>query len=312
MASGLEQPEVPGFSFPGDLQELQELLEEAGILNKSIHNLPSQWFLSASKVTQNQFLAFHIVFPRTLPPIQLISEDLHLYNLDLSWNAAEVILGNFDDFGKYLELLGNGMFINGISRDHPLFPPSLRTMIDLQELCIAEQETTERASHTVAKISGRKRTRLAMKDLLSGAKGRREDPAIPLGDYPDEKGEVEREATVNSALVVFLRELSTLVHNRETEFVFDPLVEKATLSNGNHFTAITDGVLRRLDDKQILAILEVKKRAREKNTQPILMQEAAEMACWLKNSYRKTPFLNGQYVPYREYIYSNPRNFSGS
>lgn len=36
----------------------------------------------------------------------------------------------------------------------------------------------------------------------SGAKGCRDDPANPLGNYPDEKGEVEHEATVNSALLV--------------------------------------------------------------------------------------------------------------
>ncbi|KAJ9369166.1 hypothetical protein DTO282E5_6101 [Paecilomyces variotii] len=293
MASGLEQPEVPGFSFPGDLQELQDLLDEAGISNKSIHNLPSKWFLSASKVTQKQFLAFHIVYPEMLPPEKLVKDHLHLYDLDLSWEAAKVILGGFDDFGKYLDLLENRISINGISRNHPLFPPSLKTMKDLHELCMQGQDSTERAAPTVAKTSGRKSTRLAMKDLLSGATGRREDPAIPLGDYPDEKGEVEREATVNSALVVFLREFSSVVHNRETEFVFDPLVEKATFSNGNHFTAITDGVLRRLDDKQILAILEVKKRDREKNKELILMQEAAEITCWVKNSYQKTSFLNG-------------------
>ncbi|KAL1845485.1 hypothetical protein Plec18170_009742 [Paecilomyces lecythidis] len=282
---------------------MQELLREAGLFSKSIHDLPPHLLLSGSKVTQAQFLSFHVVFPPLLSPYELIHEDLHLYNLNLSWMAAQVILGDFQDFEKYLGLLERGISINSISRDHSLFPPSLRTVKDLQELCLERKAFAKGTAHTGIEISARKPTRLAMKDLF-GTKRLRTDTATPPVNYPDEKVEVEHEATVNSALVIFLREISSLVDNPETEFVFDPMVEKATfskeasaskeasVSKKASFTAITDGVLRRLDTGEILAIFEVKKRDRSKNGGLIRMQEAAEMACWFKNSYRKTHFLN--------------------
>ncbi|GAD95904.1 hypothetical protein ANI_1_812114 [Paecilomyces variotii No. 5] len=71
-----------------------------------------------------------------------------------------------------------------------------------------------------------------------------------------------------------------------TQFVFDRLVEKASFSNGTSFTAITDGVLQRIDTKEIL---EVKKR---KRVTAVVMQESAEFVTWAKNSRRKTSFLN--------------------
>lgn len=52
-----------------------------------------------------------------------------------------------------------------------------------------------------------------------------------LANAAHEKVEIETEATVNSALVVFLRELARLVNDRNSEFVFDRLVKKASFSN---------------------------------------------------------------------------------
>ncbi|KAJ9295798.1 hypothetical protein DTO271G3_5821 [Paecilomyces variotii] len=250
-----EHPDIPFFSIPGDLTELQALLKEAGLFNKSIHDLPSKWLLSGSKVTQMQFLAFHIVFPQIATATRLVDRDLAQYGLHMFWREAQDILGRFDDFQKYLGLLVHQLSIEDISRDHPFFPSSLRILKDMQELCSPS--------------------------YVSSKKG------------ANEEAEIETEATVNSALVVFLRELAWLVDDRNCEFVYDPLAEKASFSKDTSFTAITDGSLRRLNTGETLAILEVKKRKRRHEPNAILMQEAAELVCWLKSSYRSTPFLDG-------------------
>ncbi|KAJ9230655.1 hypothetical protein C8Q69DRAFT_517827 [Paecilomyces variotii] len=280
-----KHPDIPFFSIPGNLAELQALLKEAGLFNKSIHDLPGKWLLSGSKVTQMQFLAFHIVFPRIATATRLVDRDLAQYGLHMFWREAQDILGRFDDFQKYLGLLVHQLSIEDISRDHPFFPSSLRILKDMQELCSPSYVSSKKgAVHRDAEHLSKR--------SVFGSK-RRPDEEDTLANTANEEAEIETEATVNSALVVFLRELAWLVDDRNCEFVYDPLAEKASFSKDTSFTAITDGSLRRLNTGETLAILEVKKRKRRQEPNAIPMQEAAELVCWLKSSYRSTPFLDG-------------------
>lgn len=72
-------PKSTHFSVSEDIEELQALLQEAGLYHNSIHDLLFKLLLSGSKLTAKQFLSCYIVLPSILYLHTLINRDLSLY-----------------------------------------------------------------------------------------------------------------------------------------------------------------------------------------------------------------------------------------
>jgi hypothetical protein len=65
-------------------------------------------------------------------------KDASLFGLENFWDDAKAIIKSFRDFAKYLEVIKEDISINSLSEDDNLWPGSLVTLRDLQELTTQE------------------------------------------------------------------------------------------------------------------------------------------------------------------------------
>lgn len=151
------------------------------------------------------------------------------------------------------------------------------------------------------KPSKRDSALLAKQRISAQALEQSEGPPIPKSaikadePYVDRYYEALYETTPNAALILLLQGVSELVEGSGLEWTFDHIHLKASFDKGS-FNTWTDGALQTRGGQDILAIVEVKKRLRERKEIEILMQEGAEMVAWLMRENGRLPDLNGQWV----------------
>ncbi|KAJ5135287.1 uncharacterized protein N7515_004565 [Penicillium bovifimosum] len=90
---------------------------------------------------------------------------------------------------------------------------------------------------------------------------------------------------------------STLTHviGSELEWVFNRIHFSCQLQ-ATRFNAFTDGALRSKQNQRVFAILEAKKRSRGKDSDPIIMQEACQVAAWSSSSGRAGACFNDHFL----------------
>jgi hypothetical protein len=99
--------------------------------------------------------------------------------------------------------------------------------------------------------------------------------------------------TINIALVLLLQNISDLIDKVKLEWLPNHYHFTAKLKTAN-MTAVTDGILRSKDAKNIFGIMEAKKTIRRDSTNAIQMQETAEVVGWIHTSVDRFTAFNGQ------------------
>lgn len=327
-----EVTDVPNFIIPESLDTLSNLWAKAKI--SPIHELEQGYLGSGSKVTQTQYLALRIIRSSSIRKPEYIKRSSKRFGLDKIWNDATDRVARSTEYKAYLQLIRMGISVIDLASDHPSYPGSFKPVKRVQEQIAAVQDVDIPPEHRyrqwnqqlykVAKSDTRKekgkmaklRPSFALKlssrkpsqrDSARNAKElisaqvleQSEGPPIPESavevdePYVDKYYEALYETTPNSALILLLQGVSELVERTGLEWTFDHIHLKASFDRGS-FNAWTDGAFQTRGGKDILAIVEVKKKPRERKEMEILMQEGAEMVAWLMRENGRLPDLNGQ------------------
>lgn len=118
-----------------------------------------------------------------------------------------------------------------------------------------------------------------------------DDPTYVEDD--DKLPDADDETSVNTALILLLKEISHLIPNIKSDWTFDHLSFSPQFKKGS-YTAITDGGLRSKTNQAIMYIVEAKRRVRSARYEDIVMQEGAELVGWIQHGDSPRPELKGQ------------------
>ncbi|KAL1847479.1 hypothetical protein Plec18170_008592 [Paecilomyces lecythidis] len=313
MSRPAKDAKIEEFFIPADPDDLAEILKNEKMEKCSLYNIRSQWLGSGSKVSERQFVAFRAVWPPMKPPKTLVTET-HLYGIDKFWDHAQSIVNSLGDFQKFLDMIESDIYLKDLAIDDQRHPSSLATLRDLHELIgfdTSQRQESARlkratsstqpgvppTAHTIKRVKNmvRSSSRGSLKNLPA-SEDRAERPPTEQAATPEaseKQFEAPDEATVNAAMIVFLRSFSGLVANSKFEYLFERVSFTATFGECS-FTAYTDGAFR--NSQQILVIIEVKKASRKQNLQAIQMQETAEMTGWLKQFEIERGFMKNHPV----------------
>jgi hypothetical protein len=96
-----EKTKITDFFIPCDVEDVNQLLKNASLTRKSIHNLDNDYLGSGSDVTQKQSASFTAFFPRKKEAIKL-SDYIYTSSLGLEnfWDDAEAIYPRLPIFRK--------------------------------------------------------------------------------------------------------------------------------------------------------------------------------------------------------------------
>ncbi|GAA92837.1 similar to An02g01130 [Aspergillus luchuensis IFO 4308] len=117
-----------------------------------------------------------------------------------------------------------------------------------------------------------------------------DDPTYVEDD--DKLPDADDETSVNTALILLLKEISHLIPNIKSDWTFDHLSFSPQFKKGS-YTAITDGGLRSKTNQAIMYIVEAKRRVRSARYEDIVMQEGAELVGWIQHGDSPRPELKG-------------------
>ncbi|KAJ0420986.1 hypothetical protein BJY00DRAFT_312651 [Aspergillus carlsbadensis] len=101
-----------------------------------------------------------------------------------------------------------------------------------------------------------------------------------IDDLEREVPDADDEQSVNTAMILLLKELSVLVRPRKVDWTIDRVRFKPQFAQTD-FTTCTDGAMILCHDNSIIAIVKAKRGLRVKNQRDIRMQEAAKLVGWL-------------------------------
>jgi hypothetical protein len=285
---------VPGFDIPRNKHMLRNLLQKVRAKGfNSINELGPDLFGSGSESTETQHILMRCI-TKAIKDRSRLRADLPLYGIDEFWHQASEIVAKSFDMQKYLFLVENRIPVGTIGPASELWPGSFKPSRDVQEqLAIIDNKCTMDASIRLDVPRPRRvpaRTaavpNIVLEQSSTGGlfdnsdderdyQPTRTDDEL-VGDFPDSTDE----ASVNSAAILLLKELCSLVLSPNVEWVFDRVRFTPEFANGG-YTACTDGALVTKESQRIIAVFEAKRGLRTKGIRDIEMQEAAELVGWL-------------------------------
>ncbi|KAJ9247014.1 hypothetical protein DTO207G8_8399 [Paecilomyces variotii] len=311
MSRPSDDAKVEGFFVPSSPNELAEILKKGKMENVSLYHLHGQVIGSGSKVSETQFVAFRAVWPIIKTADQFV-DDTYLYGIDKFWEHAKSIVNNLDSFKRFNDMLDHQIYLKDLAITDQRYPSIFATLKDFHEIIgydtyqLRRSNRVKRAppatqsgqsSRTGAFKKARNMALASTRDILHTrtSKVRAERPAIEQQASPADSNKQLKapdEATVNAAIIAFLRLFSGLVRTSKFEFLFERVSLTPTFGKCS-FTAYTDGAFQ--SSQKVLAIIEVKKTPRIKDLQSIQMQETAKMVGWLRQFEIDQKFMNNQY-----------------
>ncbi|PYI11047.1 hypothetical protein BO78DRAFT_426099 [Aspergillus sclerotiicarbonarius CBS 121057] len=241
-----------------------------GVSGVTIHDAT---LTSASTISEKQYLLLQVLWI-SLPAIRL---DLRTFHLETWKQQADELLIKFQSWANYRQSFTNDHILEGTS-NVTFSPVASRTRGKISSL---ERKLREAQLQTPTKSTGN----LPGSPEVGDTPDNRDSPFQSPGPqeianlmYPQTKDE----QIVNTALVDFLNALS--MHFPEAnDWTLHRKSFKAEFEHAS-FEARTDGYLEdgQSSDK-VRALIEVKPMTRRKRRNPICMQEAAQMAAWIKS-----------------------------
>ncbi|KAH8164027.1 hypothetical protein CIB48_g4214 [Xylaria polymorpha] len=104
----------------------------------------------------------------------------------------------------------------------------------------------------------------------------------PVSPEQHLSGDQGNEVTVNTALIHFCSTLDLFNLERSgLSWSYEQKAFKFVMHNGGNFVARVDGILELVDNKQPLAVVEVKAGLRARQQSRIVWQEGAELVAWI-------------------------------
>ncbi|OJJ45042.1 hypothetical protein ASPZODRAFT_17956 [Penicilliopsis zonata CBS 506.65] len=238
------------------------LREENWRESLNIHSLPQQLFLKGSGSIHKQYTALRSIHCHVQYPT-LFQENAETFEFDEgTLEEASRLLQSSSEWRRYLELLRRDVQIDSITEANTtLWPGSFTISRRLQE-----QVMTVDGIPGMARLSSQAPTSKKRGRNSSNVKSSLVEKIRKLPDAEDE-------AVPNAALIILNR------------------IEFAPKFARGGYKAFTDGVLR---SESNFVHLELKKRVRSGKTAKIEMQEACEVAGWLKQGSSNLPAFNNQ------------------
>ncbi|KAF9247749.1 hypothetical protein DTO013E5_3293 [Penicillium roqueforti] len=264
MAQAQKQPtarqlaKIDDFYIPADEEDWNDLVShKAGLRNETIHTIPADWIASASEATEVQSAMIRS-YSRPIYPVASFNDKYHQFGFTTeALDTAAGILAASAEWSRYMHLLDTNDSIDDIGETSTMWPGSFSTARRLQEQTITVH-------------------------------GIRDD--MQMGQLPD----AEDEAIPNAAAIILLQSISQLVHSK-LEWVINR-VHFGSQFHQTKSTAYTDGALRSKNTIGIFAIVEVKRRMRQVNTDAILTQEACEVAGWSMSCHGQMAHFNEHFL----------------
>ncbi|PWY91684.1 hypothetical protein BO94DRAFT_616912 [Aspergillus sclerotioniger CBS 115572] len=299
---------IPNFRIPKSSVELRCLLARANLQSTTIHDIEPGYLGSGSGVNERQYALFLSFSPMTKSRHRLVKE-LKDFGLEKHWESAREIVEQSSEFSRYLAILKGVQTVTGMRPSSDAWPGAFKPTRDMQEQVVQVKgvstlrESKRRAKpgspgpptrSTARRTIGRRLGRIIVDsfkpghdhseselDAISGpASGDTDAASTSSGDDGDptfiadnDLPDADDEASVNTALILLLKELSQLIANVKNEWTVDHLSFSPKFGKAGYIT-ITDGGLRSKATQAVLYIVEAKKR--------IIMQETAEIVGWLQ------------------------------
>ncbi|OJI86046.1 hypothetical protein ASPTUDRAFT_116205 [Aspergillus tubingensis CBS 134.48] len=326
------QLRVTGFKLPKSLKQLKSLLAKDGLGSKTIHEIEPGHLGSGSDINQRQYAMFRAFSTPIFRPSQLLKDmqDFGLdQTWDLARNIVNQS-SEFRRYLALLQGVQTVSGLSPSSEAWPgAFKPTRD--IQEQVVTVKGVSTLERSQKSRPGGTRRATTRAKQEDLSTGKKtiGRRlgrkvagvlkrgrssiesesdsmsqsiffDDPDVVSSedDDPtyveddDKLPDADDETSVNTALILLLKEISHLIPNIKSDWTFDHLSFSPQFKKGS-YTAITDGGLRSKTNQAIMYIIEAKRRVSSQRYEEIVMQEAAELVGWIQHGDSPRPELKG-------------------
>ncbi|KAL3460934.1 hypothetical protein BJX64DRAFT_289872 [Aspergillus heterothallicus] len=317
MSSDKPDTSVRGFKVPRHRSALNGLFKKARPFGRSIHHLSDLMFASGSGTTEVQHIMLRVLSLRQQSRETLKSR-LALYGIDESFEEAVVIVEQSTELQVYFSILENRIPVASLVPGLNPWPGAFKPARDLQEqLAVVGGVDTMDVSIRLDIPRPRNMTTRGVA-ALSGDSPIGDSPYIIKGYDPDatrgkkrhlasatsleeetshessyshqlddemakDLPDADDETSVNTALLLLLKELSFLVRKREVEWTVDRVRFAPQFAKGG-FTTCTDGAFLLRHSNRIIAIVEAKRRLRSKDPKSIMMQEAAELVGWLLDS----------------------------
>ncbi|GJP90955.1 uncharacterized protein AlacWU_03854 [Aspergillus niger] len=321
---------VSGFKIPKHLEQLKSLLAKDGLGSKTIHEIEPGQLGSGSDINQRQYVMFRAFSPPILRHSKFLKH-AHEFGLDQTLDRAKDIVNQSAEFRRYLALLQGVQTVSGLSPSSVAWPGAFKPTRDTQEQVVtvkgvstleksqksrpggtreatgARQENLSTGKKTIGRSLGRKVADVLKRgrssyDSESDSMSRSifddqtmvssEDDDPTYVDDDDKLPDADDETSVNTALILLLKEISHLIPNIKSDWTVDHLRFSPRFRKAS-YTAITDGGLRSKTNQAVLYIVEAKRRVRSRKYEEIVMQEAAELVGWIQNGDSPRPDLKG-------------------
>ncbi|GLA61845.1 hypothetical protein ABZX51_002245 [Aspergillus tubingensis] len=324
------QLRVTGFKIPKDLAQLKSMLAKDGLGSKTIHDIEPGHLGSGSDINQRQYAMFR-AFSTPISRHSGFLKDMQEFGLEQTWDQARNIVNQSSEFRRYLALLQGVQTVSGLSPSSAAWPGAFKPTRDIQEQVVTVKGVSTLERSQKSRPGGTRRATSAKQEDLSTSKktigrrlGRKVAEALKRGRSPiesesdsmsqsifddpdvvssedddptyveddDKLPDADDETSVNTALILLLKEISHLIPNIKSDWTFDRLSFSPQFRRAS-YTAITDGGLRSKTNQAILYILEAKRRVRSQRYEEIVMQEAAELVGWIQHGDSPRPELKG-------------------
>ncbi|KAJ5936325.1 hypothetical protein N7454_005623 [Penicillium verhagenii] len=270
----LQLGKIEDFFIPKSKDEWENLVSmKAGLRTATINSMPSGWIGSGSGASDAQYamLRSYVSEQFELPDDIFGQGDLIGIPAGV-FQTADNILAGSEEWSRYLAVVSSVGVVSRMTERDTEWPGSFAIARQLQEQVVmvsGVKDVDRLAAHAAQSIQTR--SRLYISELQ-----------LP---------EAEDEATVNAAGIVFLQALSHLAGVTHLEWVLNRVQLSCPIPN--KFDSYTDGALRSIQDGNIFAVFEAKKRRRDDWCDRIAIQETCQLAGWhLRDSAEKEACFN--------------------
>ncbi|KAL4786236.1 hypothetical protein BJX76DRAFT_366088 [Aspergillus varians] len=289
-----EKLKVQGFKVCCRQTDLDRLLKDAGLHNTTLDDMEPGYLSSGSTVSEKQHLLLHAIHP-PLEGRKSFVRSLGLYGLQEQWEEAKNLVKGAKDLGAYLAVIQRREWICNLGRGDEDWPKAFQPAHDLQEQVVVIRSDSTMLESIKIDLPAQHQTRLqtALDTLKLGGKKRMKVAQMDSAGDDQESGHLT-ESDGAGAYVEDTAYQNLKPADDEVVWTLDHINLIAKFQKTG-YTARTDGGLRQRVKPGVLAIIETKARLRSDNYKSIAMQEAAEMAAWIKSGRPSPPLLtNGR------------------
>lgn len=125
--------DIQGFKVPQNKKDMERLWNQAQIT--SIHDMEQGFLGFGSKVTQRQFIALRIIFPKVREAKDLSEKRAHkaTYGLLSTWDHAITLVQACPEFQAYFQLIPNNVRVTTVRKSETNRPETLKPTRLIQE-----------------------------------------------------------------------------------------------------------------------------------------------------------------------------------